>query len=159
MWAHLSNANLLPNSYIEGQDANPRFTIGESSPQSGFGSNITAIFSHIGLNSRNCIRALSSPLFGIYSQINVIAIGSNEGDPEGCPRVGFLKVKEAHGIDLKVDDGIADNGVMFSANTNATNVNGNRCVDNATDGTGGASYDFDETGKNCRLIFRFGIGG
>ncbi len=161
VWAHLSNANLLANTYIEGQPAHPKFEIGSSSPSFRYGKNVTAIFTHIGLSSSNCIRALSQPLFGIYSYINVVAIGSNEGDSAGCPRVGFLKVKEARGMDIKLDDGLPDNGTMFSVNSQNTNVDGNRCVDKATTDTSPArvNYDLDETGNNCRLIFRYDIGG
>ena len=46
---------------------------------------------------------------------------------------------------------------MFSANINTSNSPGNRCVDNGTQGTGGADYDLSQTGDSCRLLFDIGL--
>jgi len=156
-WQHLGNAELVQGQYSGADAGSPNYQIGVNLPPSGFGPNVTAVFSSIDLASTNCIATFSSPLYGLHSLINVIAVGSNDVDSSGCPRYGFLRVSEAHGIDAKIDDGLPDSGIMFSANDYNTNVNGDRCVDNNTEGTGGANYDFDETGESCRLIFRLGL--
>ena len=156
-FAHLANAGLIKGQFTGADAGTPDFQIGVNIPKSSFGNNVTALFTSVDLAGQNCMVLGSNPLFGLHSRINIITFAQPQAGVQGCPRSGFLKVNEAYGIDQKIDDGSADSGIMFSANTIGTNTDGNRCVDNVIDGTGGASYDFNETGENCRLLFKIGL--
>jgi len=154
-WAHLSGAKLIPGAYTGATAGNPFNQIGVNIPESSYGNGIAIYMSHIGITS-NCLQTGASPLFGRVDDVNVLTFARPETTGNlGCPRVGFLKVSEAHGIDVKMDDGEADSGIMYSANTLATNTPGARCVDSAVGGTGGANYDFTDQGENCRILFKF----
>jgi hypothetical protein len=153
-WAHLANANLIAGSSTGVLSAPIEMIVGVNLPRSSFGNGF--LFTHIGIH-RNCLQTGSGPLFGIINNTNVLQVGSPDlvTNNVACNRIGFLTVAEALGIDKKMDDGEPDMGIVFSANSIDTNVNGNRCVDNNVQGTGGANYDFDETGQDCRMLFKF----
>ncbi|MDA0781307.1 MAG: prepilin-type N-terminal cleavage/methylation domain-containing protein [Rickettsiales bacterium] len=154
-WQHLSNAGLISGSYTGLDAGNPDYQMGINIPGSSYGGSVAIHLSYIGSVGSNCLTLVTLPLFGVINETNVITFGAIENAPSGCPRDGFLRVSEAHGIDTKIDDGSPDSGIMFSANTRNLNVNGDRCVDNRVQGTGGANYDFDEEGNDCRILFRF----
>jgi len=150
-WNHLTNANLYPGSY----DGTTSITLGVSVPASNFGNNVVM---HVGLVQEggpggNNMQLSTNDLFGEINDTNLLTFGKPNNGISGTVGTSFLKVSEAHGIDNKVDDGIADSGLMYSANDGDTNNDGNRCVDNNVTSNGGASYDFDETGETCRIFF------
>jgi len=153
-WNHITNAGLYPGSY----DGTTSPTIGVSVPASSFGNNVILHVALIkdGGPHGNWIWATDQDMFGVIDDTNVVTFAKMEFETSGNMSYPFLKVSEAHGIDAKIDDGEADSGFMYSANETDTNVNGNRCVDNNMSGDGGASYDFDETGITCRIIFNIG---
>ena len=150
-WDHLEYAELFPGSFT-GAASGPGLEGGVNMPFSSFGGNVAMHFGYVGLAS-SCHSAGTSPVFGVIDDINVLYVGTIESASVGCPRDGFLKVSEAHGMDTKIDDGLADSGFLYSLNTSSSNTDGDRCVDKNASGTGGANYDFNETGENCRLIF------
>jgi len=159
-WQHLGAANLVQGTYTGADAGNPDDQIGVNVPKTSFGDSVTAIFSYltdsVSGGNDNCLGTNTSLLFGLHGGFNVLSFGKLQDIHDNCPVLPFLKVAEAHGIDNKIDDGLADSGILFSANQSDTNNDGNRCVDNNVRGTGGANYDFDETGVTCRLIFKLG---
>lgn len=152
-WQHLSNSGLIPGSYTGADAGTIDYQIGTNVPGSSFGNGVAVHLSHIGVGL-NCLLVSSFPLFGVIDDINVITFAKPRTSSDGCPSDPFLKVAEAHGIDNKLDDGHPDSGILYSANKDDTNFNGNRCVDNNVRNTGGASYDFNERGESCRILFK-----
>jgi hypothetical protein len=69
----------------------------------------------------------------------------------------YRNVEGRHNVYEIIDDGLADSGILLAGNTTHTNTDGERCVDNTKTGSGGAgaSFDFDETGEDCHLMFAF----
>ena len=156
-WGHLSSSGLIQGAYTGASASPPRVNqIGVNIPASSYGSDVAVYFASI-RSSNACLSTNSTPMFGTVHNVNIITFAKLRTNNESCARIGFLNVKDAFGIDQKIDDGIADSGIMFSANSDAGNSNGSRCVDRGTLQTGGANYDLDETGDNCRLLFRIGL--
>lgn len=151
-WEQLTKANLFEGSYT-GLRSSPNLELGVNMPSANFGKDIAMKVGYVGLNGpgNNGIWAGTQDLFGKNDDFNFLtfAVRSNNNafaDP-------FLTVFEAQGLDQKIDDGLADSGVLYAANARRTNNNSSRCVNNNTQGNGGASYDFNQEGETCRLIF------
>ena len=75
-------------------------------------------------------------------------MGGGFGSPE-------LSVDQAYGIDVKMDDGIASTGRVFSINDNWDVVN---CVDGDLTGAGASTsrpYDYilTDTAQDCMLTY------
>jgi len=146
----VGNAGLVSGSYTGIDAGTPDYQAGVNIPGTSF-DGVVVYISYIGANNGNCLGVHNRALFGVQDDFNLISFARMTN----CPSAGFLKVAEAHGIDSKIDDGEADKGFFYSANTHNNNSNGDRCVDNNVQGTGGASYDFDQSGESCRIIIKF----
>jgi len=156
-WEHLTGAKLYPGSY-DGVQTNNTMTLHRNLPASSFGNGVALHTAHIraGSGANNRIHAGNLSLFGMIDDVNVLAFAKLDSGATGPAGQPFLKVSEAHGIDNKMDDGAPDSGIVYSVNRTNTNSDGNRCVDNSMQGTGGANYDFNETGETCRVLFNIG---
>ncbi len=148
-WEHLVNAELLSGSYTGLDNGSPDYVIGVNVPGSSFGSVVMKFIGYIGRNA-NCQSTGALPLFGEVDNRNILMFGRASG-AAGCPALPFLSAKDAHGIDVKMDDGLPDSGNMYSMNQG--NANNNLCVDLNVQGTGGADYVLNAAGEGCRIWF------
>lgn len=151
-WEHISRAGLFPGSYDGASQ-----TIGVGFPASDYGSNVALYVSYIkqGGPGSNNTHIGASDLFGVVDDINVLQFSKLAGgttDAGGAVRP-FMQVKDALGMDNKIDDGLADSGLMYAANNTTTNNPASRCVDNVISTNGGASYDLSQQGDTCRILF------
>lgn len=164
-WQHLKSAALVSGIYTVGWS--PPYYPGNS-PPTAFGKDIFPVFTSIPRgnnsdNNQNCVDTWYSALYNVHTAVNLIEFGKEDtgqghfGQSYNCPQVGFLTVAEASGVDKKIDDGLPDGGILFVANSGQQNTNGNRCVDKIVTDSVPVNYDYDETGKTCRLIFKLGL--
>jgi prepilin-type N-terminal cleavage/methylation domain-containing protein len=154
-WNHMAKFGVINGEYTGALSSSPKLVLERNMPELTW-SGVGAIFAYAG-KGNNCISSGSSLLFGVF-QGHVLSVGLPDGEGTwDCPRKGFLKVNEAATLDKKIDDGLADSGMLLAGNTTNTNTDGERCVDNTKTGSGGAgaSFDFDETGEDCHLMFAF----
>jgi prepilin-type N-terminal cleavage/methylation domain-containing protein len=162
-WQHLKNAGLVSGAYNVGQSYYPG-----NSPPTAFGKDIYPIFTSVprgnsSWNNDNCIFTWGDAIYLKHTAMNLIAFGERDigqgypGQGYDCPQVGFLTVAEASGLDKKIDDGLPDTGILFVANTAWYNTDGNRCVDKGINQSQPVNYDYNETEKTCRLIFKLGL--
>ena len=162
-WQHLKNSGLVPGAWTAGQSYYPG-----NSPSTAYGDEIYPLFTsvprgHDSSNNGNCIDTWLDPLFGVYSATNYIIFGKADreqwhiGQSYVCPQGGFLLVKEAVGLENKIDDGLPGTGMLLIANHALLNTDGDRCVDKSVQDSGTVNFDYDETGETCRLIFKLGL--
>ena len=157
-WDHLERAELISGSYTGVQQpANPRIVGGVNVPSAKFGKGVLFSADHVSFGNVNtCASANTQRLFGVIDNVNLFIAAKPTAN--GCTILPFLEVKEAHGLDVKIDDGEPAAGILFSANQGAT-VSAIRCVDVATnDGANTDPLEVDyylgNSGEVCRLMFR-----
>lgn len=134
-WEHLRRAGLVEGKFTGDVYAagTIRYAIDENAP--GSKAYKTAIYS------------FNTPLsYGYKTHGDQIKLASLQAD--GRPYNGFLTAKEAYSIDLKMDDGIADSGTVYTIR----GANGSECVTAIWTATA-ASYDLDSTEKSCEILY------
>lgn len=154
-WEQLSKSNLFPGNFT-GAAGSPTLQIGVNIPKASYGNDVAMHVGYIqqdgpGLNGINSSR---DDLFGEIDNFNFLTFALRTNDTVFSNP--FLNVTDTQAIDTKMDDGLADAGIMYAANRANSNSNNARCVNNRVRNDGGASYDMDQEGENCRIIFNIG---
>ncbi len=124
-WTHLSAAGVVEGSYTSGA-----FT-DASNPQV-----LDAYWS------------LSDHTIALYGRFGNRLLLARSATPTG----GVVSSSEAYAIDIKVDEGQADTGIMYA--TTASTVSGTASTCTSGDWADTSSdYNLDVTDRGCRLIF------
>lgn len=140
-WQHLALARLIPGVY----DATSfPYIPGKNVPAGPVSQTLWCT----GLPS------VGQALFGV-ANVNWIQIGaiSISNSAANCS-VGFLSPAEAYGIDLKVDDGQASRGSVYSINDLFTGGSGITCTSgDHTGGPGNSNYQLQNSNSRCSMFF------
>lgn len=135
-WRHLSLAGLVKGNYTGG-GVSP----GVSVPTGPLSSSIYRFTSHV------------VPMYGTTG--NFFSFVSHPcGALNQC---GVLVPKEAHAIDSKSDDGLADSGLIYATTRLGESASATTCTDGHWNAGGSqdlnAAYNLDVTDANCRIFF------
>lgn len=133
---HLSYAGLIPGTY-DGSGINTGCNSGGSNclHSKSFSAyyHFTELLNAYGVTRGNVIQVASMPT------------GNN-------PSYGAFSPTEAQAIDLKIDDGIATRGWLFSSIAGGQATDGTKCV-TADLSSASANWVFSDTTKSCRLFY------
>lgn len=70
------------------------------------------------------------------------------------PALGVIQAKDAYALDVKMDDGDADSGMVYSTTPDAVAGSATQCTTGSWIPTSAsASYNLDVTANLCRMIF------
>lgn len=148
-WEHLSRSQLIEGHY-DGGTGSPNFPFQclpeVSCPPTGFGGKT----SHYLMGGMG---AYAGDLYGSYlanSDENIGIVIANSA--EMLDIKDHLTVWQAHGLDTKLDDGIAHSGRTFGKNAT---VDGRGCVNGSTDmtdGSGDYNYAMKSKARECIVI-------
>lgn len=135
LWYHLMRAGLI-NLNMSGALVGGSYSPGVNTPRSVYGGTSAYQVFYTDPSATN---------FGRYG--NALQIGSNGGRHQNTP---FISPVDAYKIDLKIDDGTADKGIMFTLK--GIPETGGVCV-TANWTAASASYILTDKTNSCRIIF------
>lgn len=137
VWEHLYRAEILSEIYVGASGAgNQDVSVGGVNvPKSSYSNQVYSIFS-------------SNPFIIFNRQIMMSIVFGTQGT--SCPWCnGGLLANDARSIDMKVDDGIANQGKLLGVDGNAPAAGS--CSQKYT--TAGADYNLSSTLEACRLFY------
>jgi prepilin-type N-terminal cleavage/methylation domain-containing protein len=133
-WQHLANAGYLQGSYTGAYNADGTLEADVNSPKSQFTGGVYEMHFQPG------------PVFGRSGHYIKIAAVDTGGVGANF---ALLSATQAHSLDLKTDDGLADTGNVIALDS--FNVSG--CVTGGTSATAPSDYILANTHPACRFYF------
>jgi hypothetical protein len=146
-WEHLAFSLLYPGNYT-GQNVSStvRYQLGTNVPRSeSYAGTAYMLRTEANSNGYNIYNTR-----GTTFRLGGIADVSN--DAKQYPVGGAVSARNAYSIDVKIDDGKASSGLLYSIRTPKLSPPGSGCTDNVWTATS-ASYDLDDSSKTCTLVF------
>lgn len=153
-WQHMQLAKLIPGNYdgdLPGCNTAAMYEADIDLP----GTSLPQSLIHSGYSN-------SGDGLGIYGSedINYFTLSGNRTGGSSRHLSGILTPKDAHGIDKKIDDGIANQGRVYGLKRRLMWATANICLVDAYGPTiswaeepVGSDYDFSDTEPNCLLAF------
>lgn len=134
-WEHLGLANLIGGNFTGAViSGTVRYGLDTNQPKSEAYNDMGFIFYNLTAT--------------VYSRLGTAIEAASLITASGLPNGGGLMAKDAYSIDVKIDDGLASSGRLFSYRETADSGCASAAFTAAS-----ATYDLDATDKTCQLLY------
>lgn len=145
-WEHLGFAELIAGSFSgTHQGASARYAFDVNAPLSQGYPEAMYMLRTESDSGGNTLYATRGTTLRLGALVDI------SGSMQAYPMGGVMIAKEAYALDQKMDDGLADKGVIYTIRQPTTGSSG--CTTNVWSAVS-ASYDLaDDTNRTCSLVF------